>query len=419
MKLTKESQLLMSFFHKNNCVNTIDNNAQTNIIFANLYEDIHEAHEFVSQQSQQSISKHLKHITNIGQITKPATFPESGFPEKILSHINTHTISEIHYEINMFNKTYNVYFLITNVSSTTDKKLQVYDNYVTEILVWITILNKYAPQNCRNNGLSLYLYFTNLKKELPNNASIMLDEHHINTAFTYSCPNIPEIVVFRKEEWFKVFIHETFHNFGLDFSMMNMTKSNKFVRSIFNVVKSDINLFEAYTEFWAKIINICFCSYKTMHNKTDLDEYLDLAETFVNVERTHLYFQAIKVLDFMSLNYSMLTSDDTNISNSTKDKYKEDTSVLSYYIICLVLFNDYQRFLKWCLTNNSNSNLFLFKRTPQNLTKFCKYIKDNYKMHEFLHNISCTEEILRRMKAKPSKYSFYLTNLRMTLCELG
>ena len=34
------------------------------------------------------------------------------------------------------------------------------------------------------------------------------------------------IVLFRREEWFKVFIHECLHSFGMEFSGMNLNRLN-------------------------------------------------------------------------------------------------------------------------------------------------------------------------------------------------
>ena len=130
----------------------------------------------------------------------------------------------------------------------------------------------------------MYIYHTSLLKMLPSTNIEILNETHVNTAFTRTCPKDSEIVVFRKEEWFKVFIHETFHNFGLDFSDMELTTCNTKILSIFPV-NSDVNLYEAYTEFWARLMNVLFCSYINMKNKNDVDEFLTNAEFFMNFER--------------------------------------------------------------------------------------------------------------------------------------
>ena len=70
---------------------------------------------------------------------------------------------------------------------------------------------------------------------LPSTNIEILNSSHVNTAFTRTCPKKSEIVVFRKEEWFKVFIHESFHNFGLDFSDMNNAECTSRILDIFPV----------------------------------------------------------------------------------------------------------------------------------------------------------------------------------------
>jgi len=125
--------------------------------------------------------------------------------------------------------------------------------------MWLYIINQYASKQCANS-LVIYLYFTSLEKRIPNSNISILDEINVNTAFTSTCPKDSEIVVFRKEEWFKVFIHETFHNFALDFSDMNNNDAHKCILDIFKV-NSNVNLYEAYTEFWAEIMNALFCSF--------------------------------------------------------------------------------------------------------------------------------------------------------------
>jgi hypothetical protein len=41
-----------------------------------------------------------------------------------------------------------------------------------------------------------------------------------------------------------------------------------------------LNLYEAYTEFWARIINILFCSYIHNTNKNDIDNFIKNTEIF-------------------------------------------------------------------------------------------------------------------------------------------
>jgi hypothetical protein len=45
--------------------------------------------------------------------------------------------------------------------------------------------------------------------------------------------------------------------------------------------------------------------------------------------------------------------------------YKEDSNVLSYYIISTIMMNNYQGFLGWC--NENNLSLLQFKKTTANI----------------------------------------------------
>jgi hypothetical protein len=283
--------------------------------------------------------------------------------------------------------------------------------------MWLYILNQYASKQCVNS-LVIYLYFTSLEKKIPNSNIFILDEINVNTAFTTTCPKDSEIVVFRKEEWFKVFIHETFHNFALDFSDMNNSDSHKCILNIFKV-DSNVNLYEAYTEFWAEIINALFCSFFSLKNKNDIDTFLSNAEFFINFERTFSFFQLVKILDFMGLTYKDLYSETERSRINRENLYKEKTHVLSYYIIKTVMINAYQGFLSWCKTNNFS--LLQFKKTIKNQSEFCKFIENNYKSSSMLNGVSETKSFLNDIYKKSKKMNLtnVLSNLRMSICELG
>jgi hypothetical protein len=109
-------------------------------------------------------------------------------------------------------------------------------------------------------NLTIYIYLTQEKKRLPNDPNAVLGRENANTAFTTSCTSDTEIHLYREEEWFKVFIHETIHSYGLDFSTMNNSSANAQIRKIFGV-SSDVRLYESYTEYWAEIVHMCFLAH--------------------------------------------------------------------------------------------------------------------------------------------------------------
>jgi hypothetical protein len=407
----------MSFFVKNNCLLPLKQTNKTNNILKQLYYNIKKGVSYIEELKAEKgpsfYSFTIEHITNVHQIPKPSTFPPNSFPPEIRTHINNHSIGLFTYTFHLFERKISILFLVEeNVGNVIEK----YNNYVDYMLVWLYIVHLYSPRGKCANRLKIFIYHTSLLKVLPISNIEILNETHINTAFTRTCPTNAEIVIYREEEWFKVFIHETFHNFGLDFSDMNNSSCNEKILRIFPV-NSHVNLYESYTECWARIMNALFCSFIHMKDKNNVDEFLANAEWFIHFERIYSFFQMVKVLDFMSLTYPDLYKKNTLSENMRKTLYKENTSVLSYYVITLILINNYQYFLGWC--NNNNITLLNFKKTSNNLDSFCTFIEKKYKTKNMLDSVECMEAFLNKMKKASRKSVYLLKNLRMTICELG
>ena len=417
MKISKKSKQLMLFFSKNKYISPISQTNTTHKIITELYNDILEAYNYVSSLNQNNTTFYTistKKINNYSHITKPKTFNANSFPDSVRKHIDEFIMSEICYTFSLFGREIKLFFLVEE--DDVELKILKYNKYVDYIVMWLYILNQYASTQC-SRTLNVYFYFTGLEKHLPESNISILDEINVNTAFTTTCPVDSEIVVFRNEEWFKVFIHETFHNFGLDFSNMNNTEVNKCILNIFDV-KSQVNLYESYTEFWAEIMNALFCSFISLKNKQDIHSFLSNAEYYINFERTYSFFQLVKTLHFMGLQYKDLYSHSEHSKILRDHLYKEKTNVLSYYVIKCVLMNNYPTFLLWC--KRQNLSILQFKKTILNQKEFCKYIEKNYKTKEMLNNIYNTELFLHFLMSKKNNTTRYLlSNLRMSMCELG
>jgi hypothetical protein len=417
MKLTKNSKRLMLFFKNNKHHNYVKQTEKTNKILRELYTDILNSYKFLINLKNTKGNYYnvtTKKIQSSVEITKPKNFNSNSFPELVRKEIDESALSELTFHFSLFGRNIKIYFVVeeTNV----ELNLEIYNKHVDNIVMWLYILNQYASKEC-SSSLKVYFYFTNLEKYLPNSNVSILDENNVNTAFTTTCPKDSEIVVFRKEEWFKVFIHETFHNFGLDFSDMNNNEATNYILNIFKV-NSSVNLYESYTEFWAEIINALFCSFATLKNKNNLDEFLSNSEFFINFERTYSFFQLVKTLNFMGVTYKDLYSKSERSRVIRENLYKEKTNVLSYYIIKAVLINNYQSFLGWCKLNNFS--ILQFKKTSSNQVEYCKFIENNYKTKSMLNGIDNAQKFINKVRSqKPQNFNYLLTNMRMSICELG
>ena len=410
MKILKHSRELMLFFSKNNHLNQITFTNKTNAIFNSLYNEMLIAYNFVKKQKPYKYT--VKKITSPFQITKPKTFNTKSFPEIIRNHIDDMTVSEISYSFSLYDRNITVHFIVEN--EITEHEMNVYNRYVESIAIWLYIVNIYASKECVKS-INIYLYFTSLLKKLPSSNDYVLGENNVNTAFTTTCPIDSEIVIFRKEEWFKVLIHETFHNFGLDFSSMSCEAINNCILNIFPV-NSQVNSYEAYTEFWAEILNGLFCSFFELKNKSNINEFLSNAEFYINFERFYSLFQMVKTLQFMGLTYKELYSKSEHAKIYREKLYKENTNVLSYFVLKTILINNFQGFISWC--DKNNLSLLDFKKTERNQNEFCEFIRKNYKSKSILEGIELSEEFLFKLKRKKGN-RYILSNMRMSICELG
>ena len=416
MNISKKSKLLMTFFAKNKHIYNYSQTEKTKKKIKELYDDILEAYEFVlslKKKRENFYNVKVKHIEYATEIIKPKNFNNNSFPSQIRNHINETSISEISYHFSLFDKEITLFFI---TEDNFQSKIETYNKYVDVIIMWIYILNQYASKSCVKT-LKVYFYFTSLEKILPKSNIDVLNEINVNTGFTTTCPRDSEIVIYRKEEWLKVFMHETFHNFGLDFSDMNNDSCSQDILNIFPV-DSKVNLYESYAEFWAETMNALFCSFLKLKNKKNVEEFLMNAEFFINFERTHSFFQLVKTLRFMGLQYKDLYLKTKRSKVLRETMYKEETNVLSYYIIKTILMNNYQGFLSWCKTNNLA--LLQFKKTPANVKEFCNFIEKNYKTKSMTKGVETTESLFNHLNNRKTPSNEYIiTNLRMSICELG
>ena len=306
----------------------------------------------------------------------------------------------------------NRYHFYNKKISETNSKTNIYE-YLKRIFIWLHIAEDYACQSC-SRIMNIYIHFTDCLKILPPNAKQPIDQINVNTAFTTPCSNTTNIMIFRGEEWFKVFIHETFHNLGLDFSSMDSESSHKLILQLFPVKYSQVSLCDTYCEIFAEIINLQFISFYETSNKTDYKLMLNKFEKMVNIEVYFSLFQCVKVLNHYNMKYIDLY-DPSPSSREKREHYIEKTHVLSYFVIKSIFFFHKNTFLEWCIDNNKNT--LDFKKTTQNSKKYCQLIYGLYNDNHYLKEIAKIEKVLNIMKKNNKINNNIYKTLRMTVYE--
>jgi len=357
---------------------------QQRVVLQKLYESIKEADKNVKQFLKTDISREITAIISANAFNNIFLSGSKFFPEEIKADIKDNSTYKIEYNIVFLQMTLQIIFV------THDEEINVseYDEYIRNILVWLHILKQYNTAKCTSR-ISIHIFLSPVKKYLPGKTLSVLDVDNANTAVTFACHDPGEILIFRKEEWFKVLIHETFHSFGLDFSTFNADKLKKRIKGLYPI-NSTFDISETYTELWAEIINCVFKGFYSLKSD-DLDLFITYTEFLLQIERIFSLYQCAKILKYMGLNYENLYEKNDESIVARDNLYKENTNIFAYYILKVVLMNDYIGFLTWC--NNNNASFIQFTKTEHNLDMFYRYIKEVYKSPEFISDLYTISKI--------------------------
>lgn len=161
----------------------------------------------------------------ITKISHPADFSTKFMSNEIKTYIQMYGKKQIQFQCSILERNITISFMI--FSNDDDNDMANYQKYAEYMYAWLYMCIKYSSKKCANN-IHIYVYHTPYYKTIPKNNTEVLGTEHINSAYTTSCVKDGEIVIYRKEEWFKVFIHETMHVYGMDFSSYNYNSSRKY-----------------------------------------------------------------------------------------------------------------------------------------------------------------------------------------------
>ena len=351
----------------------------------------------------------INKIDIISEIPKPSGFSSKYIPSSIKQTILNNSQFVINYNFKLDSRKIDIIFVIED-EKVNHKK---FDYYFKLIMSWIYFANQYSPKACGKN-LKIYIFLNPDLKVLPNSQLKTIDLININSGMSDTCSYNSEIIIFRKEEWFKVLIHEIFHNYGLDFSIMNLELVKSSFKKEFNI-NSEFAIYETYTEFWARIINVLYCaklinqpSNNNLSKVKKFNNFYLYFQILLSYERIFTIFQCVKILNFMNLDYNDI------IDSSQRQKslllYKENTNVFPYYIGVALLFINPIHFIIKC--ENENINILRFKKTNESLDNFCKYLIKISKQQETINEF---KKMYGLVSKSPKEL---IQTTRMTLIEL-
>jgi hypothetical protein len=199
-----------------------------------------------------------------------------------------------------------------------------------------------------------------------------LDPIHVNSGYTSG----NKIVIFRKEELMRVFVHECFHLFCLDFNEVNID-FKQLLQPLFSV-QSDYLLFESLCEFWSRTINAAIFAF-FMETNTSYDDFERIFQLNLNIERVYALIQMKHFLSKFELRYE-------DLIRGVIKSYKETTNGICYYVITTLLLFNYQQTMNWFVENNET--MLQFNKTTRHVQLFYHYIRSVYKSDKFLNTLA-------------------------------
>ena len=265
-------------------------------------------------------------------------------PPEIKTQIETHPYVIYNYQFKVGQRTVAASILIpTPVGDTPPPAIlkRKINTMIYRIFLWLSIATKHATNGCTNH-MRLFFYMSDHLKITPQQQKAPVNWINANTAFTTLCSPTTDITLFREEEWFKVFIHETFHNLGLDFSRYDRetTAADAAVLQHYTVKIADLRLYETYCEMWAEILNTMFIAHATTRIKGDFDTVYRKMDKLLRAERIWSMFQCVKVLHHHQIVYSHILrhpiihhNTNTGGSDAPSSSYTEKTNAFCYYVL--------------------------------------------------------------------------------------
>ena len=393
-----------------------------------LYEKLHAAFkEFSNQKNKECFNFQEVAIDVESQVPHPETFSERFLSREMREYIKNNSRKILTFKCTIHKRNIQLCFILfkSHMGSSCHEAVTYYKTYAHRVFMWLHMISLHS--NCVES-LTIYVYLTPFKKQLPEKKSEIISPVNANTGYTYRCEKKNQIVIYREEEWFKVLLHETIHAFGNDFDDENgdINRDTTYFKKIFSLPPHiDVQLSETYSEIWARIMNVAFQTYfknpPSLESRT-AKQFKKNFDFYLHLESVFSLYQCIKILDFMGINYKILIDDSDHSKKMMRTFYRENTHVFAYYVLTSILLHSHNDFLSWCIKNNG-PGLYMFKvRSTQK--DFVKLITSCYKKNDLLQKIVETEKkvvrdyqkaILISSSSNKNDNELLVTTLRMTI----
>ena len=294
------------------------------------------------------------------------------FPDEIQRHILNEPGVAITYNFSVGNRKMVLHFVEFNTHTQRSNHNPGFDAHARRVCALMHLVSLHASRSACSSTLNIYIYMTEFKKRFPTKKGEAIDTEHANTGMSYHCSRNNDIVVYRKEEWFKVLIHESFHAFGLSFIEADMPKGvDRAMQAMLQKTYSishPVRIYETYCEIWARILNVMFDCFVDDHanpvygtsngtsngtsTSTAFLVFMECVMEGLDANARFAQRQCEKLLRYADISHETLTQPSEINRALVDEKYRESTNVFAYYVLTHILLHSPNEFMVWCHRNN-------------------------------------------------------------------
>lgn len=200
------------------------------------------------------------------------------------------------------------------------------------------IMDKIKPNN--NISLHVNIYLTDFEKVYPENMKDDIGIDNVNSGFTIFIGNFRGVYVYRKEEVFKVILHELIHAFKLE-GFDHMVQDDN-IQVFFRRFQS-LHVMESLTDTLACLYNVVF--FSMVWSKLTGWDYHKSFKMFLKREREYIICQSRNVL--LQEEYRF-----TKTGLVAYGRPYEKSHIISYYVLKALNYYYIKDFLGWLKTGN-------------------------------------------------------------------
>jgi hypothetical protein len=318
---------------------------------------------------------------------------------KIIEDLENNIKKLVTFDINYKNKEYPnlVYLFMYGKHKMNKNEIKIIGNKIIERILFFNELLKTDKMPEK-----LIFFMTDKKKIIDDNVinNMHFKTLNINTAVT----NGNDIIIYREQELLKSIFHELIHFHNLDFRecppqfISYLTKSHNI-----NVSSNKYLIYEAVTESMANILNNIYVS-------RDIEEFQN---NLIN-EILFSTLQMSKILKVCKYNNWKEFAQPDIIGYDNEKQFKQDSCVLSYYILKLYILLYLDVYFKKII--NNKLQFINLPGTFTNLRKIFDNARYNNLLEKVINELLNTLQKLNTNTLKSKHYKINKT-LRMTCLE--